>query len=73
MPKEERKRFAEATFPVTTQDGITSLGISKRELYAAVAMQGLLSGDGIEDYETTADNAVRYADALINRLDQNEV
>ncbi len=70
MTKEQEIILRDAAFPVTT---IASSGLSKRELYTAIAMQGLLSGDGIEDYETTADNAVRYADALINRLGQNEV
>lgn len=44
-------------------------GLTKRELIAAMAMQGLLSDpeeSGV--YATVADVAVKYADALIERL-----
>lgn len=39
-----------------------------RENAAIAAMQGILSGTLVEDYETTAENAVGYADALIEEL-----
>jgi hypothetical protein len=49
-------------------------GLTKRELIAAMAMQGLLSDpeeSGV--YATVADVAVRYADALIERLSADPV
>jgi hypothetical protein len=49
-------------------------GLTKRELFAAMAMQGLLSDpeeSGV--YATVADVAVKYADALIERLSADPV
>jgi len=49
-------------------------GLTKRELIAAMAMQGLLSDpqeSGV--YATVADVAVKYADALIERLTADPV
>jgi hypothetical protein len=42
-------------------------GITLREYFAAMAMQGLLSKHGDDDYpeETIARKAAKYADALI--------
>lgn len=42
-------------------------GLTKRELFAAMAMQGLLAGFA-EDYEQTASAAVKQADALLKEL-----
>lgn len=48
-------------------------GLTKRELFAAMAMQGLLS-DWPTNYESAAENAaktaVKFADALINELNE---
>ncbi len=45
-------------------------GLSKRELFAAMAMQGILSGDSDDTYtvEKAAVVAVELADALIAEL-----
>jgi len=53
---------------------VYSDGLTKRELIAAMAMQGLLSDpreSGV--YATVADVAVKYADALIERLSADPV
>lgn len=50
---------------------IAEVGLTKRELFAAIALQGLLanpSGAGTVDH--FADDAVKQADALIERLNQ---
>ena len=47
-------------------------GLTKREYFAAMAMRGLLSGSCIEFYETTANDAVGYADALLEELSKTE-
>ena len=56
-----------------------SSGLTKRELFAAIAMQGLLSGGhyqsaqecaepGNDPEQIIAEDAARYADALIKAL-----
>lgn len=52
---------------------IKSIGMTKRELFAAMAMQGILSDkDTCDDmpFSMLADLAVKQADALIKALDQ---
>jgi len=47
-------------------------GLTKREYFAALAMQSVLSTHG-EDYpEIIAVRALRYADALINELNKED-
>jgi hypothetical protein len=49
-------------------------GLTKRELFAARAMQGLLTNAGIVDcYDKIAGLAVNHADALIERLNADPV
>lgn len=45
-------------------------GLSKREYFAGLAMQGLLANSGNETYATMAAWAVRHADALIEALNK---
>jgi hypothetical protein len=50
-------------------------GLTKREYFAAMTMQGYLasvSSDVIEKPEYAAFHAVKYADALINELNKND-
>lgn len=57
-------------FPFTTADGLTHTGLTKREWFAGMALQGILAnitGAGITD---TADFAVQCADALIAQLER---
>ena len=46
--------------------------LTKREYFAGLAMQGLISRQDIEDPENTANNAVCYADALLEELSKTE-
>ena len=63
--KAAKKLGSENAFPDADYiDG----GLTKREYFAVLAMQGLLSGEGINDPETVAKNAVAYADALLGVL-----
>lgn len=48
-------------------------GLTKREYFAAMAMQGILSNEGIliqEMMEINCSDAVKYADALIAELNR---
>jgi hypothetical protein len=48
-------------------------GLTKREYFAGLAMQGLLAGipaDGIIDYGEIADDSIRCADALLTQLEK---
>ena len=62
-------------YPITETDksgqiAPTHLGMTLREHYAGLAMQGLLSLE-LEDFETVALNAVNFADALIAALQED--
>jgi len=57
-------------FPLNLFD-IKTFGLTKRELFAAMAMQGLASNDRWEadhNVHQTAAEAVGYADALLKEL-----
>jgi hypothetical protein len=64
--------------PIVPCDGwanVPSYGLTKREYFATMAMQGYLASvpnDTIERPEYAASHAVRYADALINELNKTE-
>lgn len=63
----------ESAFPIVhmnAEDSWTQeLGLSKRELFAAMAMQGLLSDPQMNaPHEPVAQAAVGYADALLKEL-----
>lgn len=68
--------FSGLVFPakVTTPRGeIEGFGITKRELFAAVALNGLLSNERFDlntTNEITAIYAVNYADALLKELNK---
>lgn len=47
-------------------------GLTKREYFAAMAMQGILISDESQPYKYIAQNACIMADALINALNQKE-
>lgn len=67
---------------VKREDGIPELntegkGLTKREYFAAMALQGFISGDEIKrtnrrTSESIAEGAVMYADALITSLNQTK-
>ena len=58
-------------FP-TTQD-VGDTGLTKREYFAAAAMQGMLGNmNRSTDPKYAAISAVQYADALINELNKTD-
>lgn len=57
--------------PTYSQSGVElNKGLTKREYFAAMAMQGMLASanNTLFDYETIATHSVKHADALINAL-----
>jgi len=46
-------------------------GLTKREYFAAMAMQGLGTRDGYHTFEDMAGDAVQMADALLKALEAN--
>lgn len=44
------------------------IGLTKRELFAAMAMQGLLAFPGMVPFETVTQMSVEHADALLAEL-----
>jgi hypothetical protein len=63
-------------FPYFGDAGVHEGGLTKREYFAAMAMQGILSGPG-EDWggedmgpEGSAEWAVKYADATLAELER---
>ena len=48
----------------------TCMGLTKREHFAGLAMQALVSNYGNESADECALNAVEYADALLKELDK---
>jgi hypothetical protein len=58
------------------EEFFTAGGLTKRELIAAMAMQGMLANSNLVNGSTTsliADWAVNHADALIERLNADPV
>lgn len=65
----------------TTMEGangstINTFGLTKREIFAMAAMQGLVSNPNIIDnkngQEWISDEAVKYADALLTQLSKQQ-
>ena len=49
------------------------LGLTKREHFAGLAMQGLITEYGVQQkYELISEWAVQFADALINELNKEK-
>lgn len=55
----------ESAFPFTRAAGTIEDGLSKREYYAAMAMQAIVSAEPSVDPAQAADRAVALADALL--------
>jgi hypothetical protein len=49
---------------------IKSEGLTKRELFAAMAMQGILASGGSRGETTASLKAICYADSLIETLEE---
>lgn len=63
-------------FPIVQGTEIHTTGLTKRELFSAMAMQGLIMAcdkfDSIKDEKTCAKIAVSQADALIKELNKTK-
>lgn len=59
--------------PVRLNEYDTRLGLTKREYFAALAMQGLLSTDGIVALVDRVTISVRTADLLIEELNKEKL
>jgi len=60
-------------FPVIDNNNIFSTGLSKRELFAAMALQGILSNSNV-DVKKLSDIeiiAIKHADYLIKQLNKD--
>lgn len=67
-------------FPIIFNSGqhdqLTEFGITKREHFAAMAMQGILSRagnwDNVKDYGFIYRESIRHADELLKQLDNGK-
>lgn len=59
-------------FPVNYRDRDKN-GLTKREYFAALAMQSVINTNPGADYESCAKDAVQCADALLAKLAETEV
>jgi hypothetical protein len=58
-------------YPINEDDKVGCLGLTKREYFAAMAMQGLLAADTdfMMKMEYTVECAVSHADALLKEIE----
>lgn len=62
----------EPAFPSPSQYGFGS-GLTKRELFAAIALQGMLSRSNINaSYQKYAEGSIAVADALLAELEKGK-
>jgi hypothetical protein len=60
-------------FPLISNDGyIINAGLTKREYFAAMALQGLLANSNIQLDGASANTAILFADALIEELSKTK-
>jgi hypothetical protein len=59
-----------ASYAFDWADKMACIGLTKREHFAGLALQGILCGDPTERFETAAEYAVKHADALLAELDK---
>lgn len=57
---------------LSREEDVYNHGLTKRELFAAMALQGILSNSRIEVTKETSKLAVVLADALITELNKEE-
>lgn len=75
MKNGDRPAFLEAAIGETEDNYVMSCGLTKREHFAGLAMQGLLaggmmSGDGRLSKERVCELSVKISDALLAELDK---
>ena len=60
-------------FPLISDEGyIINAGLTKREYFAAMALQGLLANSNIQLDGASANTAILFADALIEELSKTK-
>ena len=73
MSKNANKPVNPAPYVIREDGSIsnpTYAGLTKREYFAGLAMQGLLSNPEIKDSKALAKFSIEAADALLNELDK---
>ena len=61
---------SDLAFPVSDTDGNVYSGMTIREHFASIAMQGITSKEDAWGEDHAAKTAVKYADALISELNK---
>jgi len=73
IQKRARELGKEPSFPTSSlETAFGYTGLTKREQFAAMAMQGMLARQDF-GYDGAADKSVKYADALLIALAESEV
>lgn len=70
MEKEIKTNPDEPIQPIEYNGNYLSNGLTKREYFAAMALQGILANNSTTTTEYYAIDAVRIADALIDELNK---
>ena len=65
-------RANDLSYPVRKMDTINYTGLTKREYFAAMAMQGMLAKYGSDYQVQNAKEAIYWADALIEELNKTK-
>ena len=68
----EETRANDLIYPVRKIDTINYTGLTKREYFAAMALQGLLAKYGSDYQVQNAKEAIYWADALIEELNKTK-
>lgn len=78
MYNEDSKKYKELAFPHIELDTYSGkpcnqhYGLTKRELFSAMAMQGLISKGNLYSPESIAKRSVECADALLAELNKGK-
>jgi hypothetical protein len=75
MNKMENSKQTAFGYGFTTADGsshVEEKGLTKREYFAAMAMQGIIGKINVHEYKDMAEYAVNAADALLAKLSNEE-
>lgn len=72
MPVLDESREQQCNGVTTTVHSVLSYGLTKREQFAAMAMQGILSCDNSEFSHIAAQRAAECADALLFELENSK-
>lgn len=72
MNAEQNSKLSAFPFVETNETSCVSNGLSKREYFAGLAMQGLLSAENVNDFDSQilTKASVRIADELLKQLSE---